>query len=293
MTSVLILGAYGFLGSVLSPYLAREGYVVLRQGRRASAEVSFNPLDDEAFRNLFRHSRFDVIINLIAATDMDKCEMDCQWAYQANTLVVETLVHAINDLNNKPHLIQISTDHVYNGPGPHKENIVSPNNVYAISKLAGEIAATNLEATILRTNFLGQSCCEGRISLTDWIINSLGSGKNITVFDDVLISSLHLKTLCSAIELVIRKRYPGVYNLGCQDGGSKADLAFGLAKRLHFNESLMTIGCSRNAKFLAKRSLDMRMDSQKFEISFDFPLPTFESQIDLTAQEYMNEKNTM
>lgn len=285
------MGAYGLLGTSLSRHLLKSCYVVLRQGRGKDAEICIDPSRSDAVRQLFAAQRIDIVVNLVAATNVDQCEEDVQSAYQANVQVVEALIQAVSGESGFriPHLVHISTDQVYDGPGPHDEKIVAPCNVYALSKLAGEFAAATIGATILRTNFIGHSHCAGRNSLSDWIVSALRAGQKITVFDDVLFSALHIDTLCHLIELAIRERHSGTYNLGCCDGASKAHLALGLAERLGLDRDLMTVGSYQDIKLRARRPLDMRMNSSHFARTFAIAMPTFESQIDLTAQEYRNE----
>ena len=292
MTRILVLGAYGMLGSTLCRKLVECGHIVFCQGRSAPAEVCIDPTDSSAIVGVLSQRRVEVIVNLIALTNVDQCEIDPQGAYRANVQVVASVVNALDSFISAkaPHLVQISTDQVYGGRGPHSENHVDPCNVYALSKLAGEFVVTRTGATVLRTNFIGRSHCAERNSLTDWIINSLRAKQKITVFEDVLFSALHIDVLCQAIELAIRKRRPGTFNVGCCDGNSKAHLAFGLAERLGLDPSLMTVGRSHDSKLRARRPLDMQMNASYFEHCFGFSAPTFESQIDHTAQEYRHEQ---
>jgi dTDP-4-dehydrorhamnose reductase len=292
MVRIAILGAYGLLGSSLSQRLARCGYAVLRQGRGAAAEARVDPVDNHSLIELLARNRVDVVVNLVAATNVDQCEEVPQLAYRANVKVVEALASAIRNpaVSMAPHLVQISTDQVYDGIGPHGEAAADPCNVYALSKLAGEIAAEKVGATVLRTNYFGLSRCVGRSSLSDWIVHSLRSGERITVFDDVLFSALHIETLCEAIELAVRKRVVGTYNVGCKDGASKAQLAFGLARRLGLDCGLMNMGRLQDIKLRARRPLDMRMNCAQFESVFGFSAPSFESQIEIAALEYLHEK---
>lgn len=291
MARILILGAYGLLGSSLCPHLERLGHTVLRQGRNIGAEISIVPSDPSALVNALMEYSVEVIINLIAITNVDLCETNVNQAYRANVKVVESISHAMSNflIGSRPHLICISTDHLYGGEGPHKEDAVNPCNVYALSKLTGEFVAIPFGATILRTNFIGRSNCPGRTSLTDWIVTSLQEGRKITVFEDVLISSLHISILCAAIELVVRERKSGVYNLGSKGGDSKAGLAFSLAKRLGLNHSLMSIGRLQDIKQNVCRPLDMRMDSTRFGNYFNFNIPSFGSQVELVEKDYYNE----
>lgn len=292
MSKVLILGAQGLLGCSLSSYLERHGIQVFRQSRKPGSEVSIDPTDSGALQRTLESIAPDAVVNLIALTDVDQCEGNTLQAYEANVRVVETFGEALRKSGHKAHFIQVSTDHLYGGTGPHPEDAVAPCNVYALSKLAGEYAALAFPCTILRTNFFGKSRCNTRTSLTDWIVKSLKAGTNITVFDDVLISALHIDTLCRAILHTIHARLPGTFNLGCSDGCSKAHLALTLAGHLGLDASLMRVGSSTSVPMRTQRPTDMRLDVRKFTASFGFELPTIDSQIFLAAQEYTNEHST-
>lgn len=290
MSRILVLGAYGVLGSTLCPKIVEHGHIVFRQGRSIFAEICVDPADSDAMMVILMRVQADIIVNLVALTDVEQCEINPREAYRANVQVVESVVHALDRFigDQMPHLIQISTDQVYDGQGPHKENRVDPCNVYALSKLAAEFVVARRNVTVLRTNFIGHSDCDGRTGLTDWIINSLSTMQRIVVFEDILFSALHIDMLCQAIELAIRMQHPGTFNVGCRDGGSKAYLAFALADRLGFDSSLMIVGHSHESKLRARRPLDMRMNVSRFEHYFGFTAPTFESQIDLVAKEYLH-----
>src|SRR5262249_39616332 len=116
----------------------------------------------------------EVIVNLAALTDVDECERAPDAAYRANTRIVMNLVRWIDGQPGQPcHLVQVSTDQVYDGAGPHREDDVSLTNYYAFSKYSGELAAALVESTVLRTNFFGRSGRAGRSSISDWLYSSL------------------------------------------------------------------------------------------------------------------------
>jgi dTDP-4-dehydrorhamnose reductase len=291
MSNVLILGAYGLLGSSLSPYLESAGYKVFRQGRKKDAQININSIDANILETVLKDNAINSIVNLVALTSVELCENELKQAYSANIGVLESIVVAINKfhVDKRPHLVTVSTDHVYDGVGPHKEGKVSPCNIYALSKLAGEFVAAQVGATILRTNFIGKSHCRERMGLTDWIVDSLRSSKTITVYEDVKITPLHISTLCMIISLVIKKQKLGTYNLGSSSGNSKAYLAFQMARKLKLDTDFMVTGMLDSKKQVIPRPFDMRMDSSLFEETFDYDLPTFDSQIAQAVKEYLNE----
>ena len=185
------------------------------------------------------------------------------------------------------HLVQISTDHIYDGPGLHTEELITITNNYGFSKYAGELAAIQVPSTILRTNFVGRSKVSHRVSMTDWVYHALITKKHIKVLNDVYFSPLSIKVLTEMIELVVQKKLIGVYNLGSSNGMSKADFDFAFAKSLKLPTNTMKRIKRSEATFLkAYRPEDMRMDSSKFENALGLKLPNLDDLIEPLALEY-------
>lgn len=279
MTKVLVTGALGLLGSTLVPFLRTRGHSVLRQGRKGDADICVDLAKTSQVCSVLDDVNPDVIVNLAALTNVDECERNPQHAYLSNVHIVENLVKWIQDRANICHLVQISTDQVYEGAGPHRESDINLTNYYGFSKYAAELAAFGVSSTVLRTNFFGKSQCPNKNSLSDWLVQSLSMGKQLTVFDDVRFSPLSLHRLSEFLELVIEKRHTGVYNLGSKDGMSKADFAFALAEALNLPTQNMARGTSATANLKAYRPKDMCMDSSHFENDFGVELPTLKDEI--------------
>jgi dTDP-4-dehydrorhamnose reductase len=287
MARVLVMGAYGRLGTLLCPALAASGHEVLRQGRSPEADFPADPSDAASLDRLLAQTRPERIVNLVAATDVDRCETDPHGALVANTLVVERLAAALRcTAPGAVHLVHLSTDQVYDGPGPHREDDARPCNVYARSKYAGELAAMSVGATVLRTNFVGASRCEGRPGFSDFIVGSLRAKKAITVFNDVLFNPLHASTLCEAIGRTLERPASGIFNVGSCDGLSKAKFALRLAANLHLDPTPMTVGTSTAVALKARRPLDMRVETRRFEDTFGVVAPSMDVALHLTAKDY-------
>lgn len=281
MPKILITGSQGLLGCSLVPYLrSKREYEVIQHGRDGEADTNFDCVDAEQVRVALDKVMPEVIINLVALTDVDECERKPEAAYLANVRVVENFVRWIRAGNESCHLIQISTDHVYDGPGPHKEDAILLSNYYAFSKYAGELVAASVSSTVVRTNFLGASRCPDRLTMSDWLIESLTQGTEITVFNDIRFSPLTLERLVCFLELVVQKRCKGTFNLGSKEGMSKADFAFALAETLKLPTGPMRRGHSEMMQLTAYRPKDMVMDSSSFESEFGVQLPTLKEEIE-------------
>lgn len=287
MNKILVTGATGLLGSSLVPHLRNKGYAVVAHARNSQADTSFDLSNRRLTFNQLTELQPTVIINLVGLTSVELCEEQVNLAYRANTSTVENLAYWMQVSGANCHLIQISTDHVYDGVGPHRENAITLTNYYAFSKYAGELAARCVPSTVLRTNFVGKSKVSNRESLTDWVYSSITKQRQVQVLNDVYFSPLSISVLVQMIQLVVELRPLGVYNLGSRDGMSKADFDFAFAECLNLpTDSMMRIETSE-AKFLkAYRPRDMRMDCSKFEDMMKIQLPSLSELIEQMAKEY-------
>ena len=287
MDRILVTGSQGLLGSILVPHLKDAGYEVICHARKGDADVLLDLIDSENIDKMLDKLMPNVIVNLAALANVDECERNPQLAYSVNVRVIDRIVKWIRKNDNLCHLVHLSTDQMYDGAGPHKEEDITLSNYYGYSKYLGDLLTTTASGTVLRTNFFGPSKCPGRISLSDWLIQSLTNGEPIRVFEDVKFSPLTMKRLVELIKLVIEHRRPGTYNVGSREGMSKADFAFSLAKALDLPSQAMSRDTSDNVKLTAYRPKDMRMDSSLFEKVFNVELPTLKEEIQSLAEKSM------
>jgi len=286
MARVLVVGAYGMLGASLLPVLRGAGHEVISAGRSAVAQVCFDLLDVRAVSAALRTQKPDVVVNLAALTDVDRCEKMPQEAFLANVRSVENLADGLRTMGRPAFLIHVSTDHVYDGEGPHAEADVTLVNYYAYSKYAGELAARSVPAAVLRTNFFGRSLAAARVSFSDWIVNALRDGRTIKVFEDVLFNPLSMPSLGSMFLRVIELRPQGIFNVGSRGAISKADFAFAIALALGLPTHTMQRSTLRSASLLARRPSNMVMDCTRLEAALDLRMPEIHAEIRSLSDHY-------
>lgn len=287
MDKILVTGAKGMLGCTLVPTLLQSGFSVVTHSRGLGADYSFDLLNRESLFQALSEIQPNVIVNLVGLTSVELCQEQPNIAYQVNTKSVENLVDWIESSEKDCFLVQISTDQVYDGVGPHKESSVNLSNNYAFSKYGGELAALRVKSSILRTNFVGLSKSPLRESLTDWIYRSLKKGSRIEVLDDVYFNPLSMITLSKLVGVVIKSRLIGVFNLGSRGGMSKADFDFLFADLLNLPSELMKkIGVSDASFLKAYRPKDMRTDVSKFESLSGMQMPALSDEIERAANDY-------
>ena len=287
---VIVIGSTGYLGSSLVPFLTRHGYRVLPAGRRLDdlVEVLVDGPDYCGFSDFISRRRPWCVVNLAAATNVDQCEADVVTAYSANAALPGVLSAVIARSSPETFFLHLSTDQVYPGVGDHPEEAFAPVNVYGLTKLVGELLVSAPRSAIIRTNFFGRSRTAARSDLSDWLIGSFRDRRRVTLFDDVIFNGLHVESLCSILEMVIRARLAGTFNVGSRGGVSKARFGLELAEILHLDTDIAEIGSVEGARLRARRPLNMTMNVSKIESALGIECPDVHLEIRRTAEEYLN-----
>ena len=275
---ILILGSDGILGSYLAKYLKSNSFEVIEVNRKNY----FSKIKNIKKKSFFK---IDTIINCVAMTNVDECEKDVESAFKSNAYFIKNFSQEINI--KSIHLINISTDQVYSGKGPHIEKNIKPINVYGVTKLLGEEYANNFLTTNLRINYIAKSTREKKQSFTDWLFFSLKKGKNITLFDDIIFNPLYVDDICKALGKVIVNPIYGTFNLGSRDYMSKADFGIMFAKELGLSTRSVKLDSYLNNKVLTRRPRDMSMDVRLFEKTFKQNLPYLIDAIKKISKDYL------
>jgi dTDP-4-dehydrorhamnose reductase len=285
---VLVFGAKGLLGTTLCRKLTDAKHTVYQFGRDTNNTCQTECEIKYSFSQAMHKADPDCVINLIAATNVDECENNMQHASLLNCFVPHIINWLCrNEFFSKIHFIHISSDQVYSGIGPHSEGFTSPTNIYALTKLMGELPVLGELGCVLRTNFFGKSEVDNRKSFSDWIVNNAQKGTRINVFNDVYFSPLGMDSLCNAIIRSMEIKLIGLYNIGSNSNGiSKALMAKRILECLDLDDSLLNFVSVESAQLNARRSKDMRMDSSAFENSASFIIPSIELEIVNEARRY-------
>ncbi len=173
---VLVTGAAGQLGhDLVSSGRALDHDVVPFD--RGALDIT----DAAAVSDVVESARPDVVVNAAAWTAVDACESDPERAMRINGEGVRHLAEACH--RSRAHLVQISTDYVFDGTlaRPYVEHDVpNPQSAYGVSKLAGERAA-GPRATIVRTSWV---CGEHGGNMVKTVLRLLGDRRELSFVDD-------------------------------------------------------------------------------------------------------------
>lgn len=289
---ILITGANGLLGQELVRQLAkRRAYQFLATGRnqtsrlKDSVDHAYQPLDvcnADRMQKIFQEFSPECVINCAAMTGVDDCEKDREACWRINAEAVGGLAKLCR--GRGAHLIQLSTDFVFNGrEGPYREHDrPDPVNFYGRSKLASENAlnVTGIgKWTVVRTNVVyGRAFGTLRPDFVQWVIKNLASRQAIQVYTDQWRTPSYTHDLVMGILRLVHFRKSGVYNLSGREFLSMYEFALSIAEAFDLDSSLITPIVQNKKPQVAQRPKRTGLVILKSETELDYrPLPLKEA----------------
>lgn len=267
---ILVTGASGLLGINLSLMaLSRRhqitGWVNIHRLKHSPFPVqSVDFHHTQEIKPTLHQVKADMIINCAAIANLEQAEENPHEAYLINSEVPGILAECA--LKESIPFIQISTDAVFDGT---KENYLEedqplPQNVYASSKLAGEVNAltANSSSIVARVNFYGWSI-SGKRSLAEFFYNNLKMGNKVKGFTDVWFCPLYVNHLAEILLEMAEKCEGGIYHVVSKEATSKYDFGKAIAEKFDFNPQLIDPVSVRESGLKAQRSLNLILNNSK------------------------------
>lgn len=284
---VLILGASGRLGTVLAEHLENRGREVVRHSSTGATELSADVRHVGRLGELLQRVRPRSIVNMIALTDVDRCESDPDLSDLINVGPAREIREHVMRWTTS--VVHVSTDHVYGTDGIHREEDVRPLNRYAQDKLRAEEEITSCGGLVLRTNFFGRSLGVAKPSYSDWLVGRSRLGVDFEVSHEVLFNPLRMTSVSKVICETVDGQLNGVFNLGASTCMSKFDFAVEFLRAAGEDPArVRRLGAAQVAGVARPR--DMRMDVGKIESQLSLHLPSLESEIAGEARVYRHAK---
>jgi dTDP-4-dehydrorhamnose reductase len=245
---ILITGCHGLLGQklyqLLTPSntiigldLANESFLASPSGQYRSIDITQR---DELIDVVVETApRF--IINTAAMTAVDRCENDRDACWRINVLAVENLIRAAQKTH--AHLIQLSSDYVFDGTEPpyRETDTPRPLGFYGKSKLASENAlrGSDNNYTIVRTQVLYGIAPFIRQNFVDFILGRLAEGGDIPIVTDQIGTPTLVDDLAVGISRIIQLGKTGLFHISGSESISRYDFARKIALTFDENPNLI------------------------------------------------------
>jgi dTDP-4-dehydrorhamnose reductase len=239
---ILITGSNGLLGQKLLHKLRQDPSVELFATSKGENRVSeqngytyseLDITDEKQVAELIANTKPDVVINTAAMTNVDMCEDEKEACDALNVDAVQYLADACAKID--AHLIQISTDFIFDGEnGPYKEeDKPNPLSYYGLSKLKSEqlLQEHAVKWTVLRTIIVfgvGENLSKGNIVL--WAKGALAKGDPLNIIDDQFRAPTLAEDLADICILAAKKKALGIFNASGKDIMSIYEIVERIAK---------------------------------------------------------------
>lgn len=233
---ILILGAIGMAGHMITLYFKERGYEVVAYSMYPFPycdNIIGNAFETENFQSMLLEGKYDVIINCIGILNQTAEENHANALY-LNSYLPHFIADTIKDRKTK--LIHMSTDCVFAGnTGPYYEKSLRDGaTFYDRSKALGEVE-DNKNLTF-RNSIIGPDMNENGIGLFNWFMKQKGT---INGFTGALWTGVTTLTLAKAMEKAMEENLCGLYNLVNNVVISKYDLLVLFNK--YFRNNSLTI----------------------------------------------------
>ena len=281
---VVVIGSNGLLGQTLVNKMYSQAdyklYAMASGENRNSKATDFsyfeiNISDFKTIKLQLNLIAPDFIINALAMTNVDACEVEQDNCDAINVHFVKELAIISKELNAK--LIHISTDFIFDGEkGDFYEEQDTPNpvNYYGLSKLKAEQAVQEhaTQFAILRTILVyGKVANMKRSNIVLWVKKSLENGESIRVINDQYRMPTYVGNLANACVLAMEKDATGIFHISDKEYLSIYDIAQQIARFYNLPKELILPISTAELNQKAKRppKTGFVLDKAKAELGYN------------------------
>lgn len=263
---ILVLGASGMAGHIITLYFKERGYDVVGFTRRPISyckNVLGDALSVDDVRSAILGDDYGVVINCIGILNQYAEENKGNAAF-LNGYLPHFIADTLRDKKTK--LIHMSTDCVFAGnTGPYYEDSLQDGRIfYDRSKALGEV--NDNKNLTFRNSIVGPDPNEKGIGLFNWFMKQDGP---IGGYTGAIWTGVTTYTLAKAMEQAIQENLCGLYNLVNNESINKFDLLQLFNK--YFRDGAVEI--QPNDKLQLDKSLRCT------RTDFSFVVPSYEQQV--------------
>lgn len=222
---ILVLGSTGLLGSVLLRHFSKDFEVIGHSYTNKEADIVFDINNTNKLKEALESIQPDILLNCIAMTNVDHCEI---FKEKATILNEKVLIDICKFKKKSTWVVHFSTDHVYDIDQLNKEEDHRLSNHYSLTKFNSEKYVLDSGGLVLRTNFFGHSYNHIKKTFNEWLDHQKKAQNKFKIIKDVYFSPISLESLCLKLDIIFKKYFylNSLFNLGSSTFMSKKDFAF-------------------------------------------------------------------
>lgn len=267
--NILVLGATGMAGHIITLYLMEQGHAVTAYSRTPfpyGKHVTGDITDASVLRSVLFSGGYDAIVNCIGILN-DACDREPSRAVYVNSYLPRLMVNLLKDSPAK--LIHLSTDCVFSGrAAPYREtSFRDGETLYDRTKALGEPEPDDGKSLTFRNSIIGPDLKRDGIGLFNWFMRQTG---RVNGYTGAIWNGVTTLTLAKAVERAVTvEPLTGIYHLVPERNISKYDLLLLMNKQFKGN-TVEVLPC--DTVRVDKTLINSRTD-------FAFPVPGYEEML--------------
>ena len=263
---ILVTGASGMTASYV-PAVFNDFDLILTD--RMGSAMRLDICDASLVSDFVSYAKPDVIMHLGAATDVDRCEKEAEWAHRVNVVGTENIARACRDVDAA--MIYVSTAAVFSGEkaAPYIESDdTGPVSIYGRTKLAGEAHVESILSRyyIVRAGgMIGGGARDKKFvgKMAQFIV---GGQTELSAVDDKTGSPTYARDMMVGIKGLLDTDRYGLFHMANEGFGSRYDVAICIAKSLGREDLTIKAVSSDQFPLLAPRARSEAIRNQQLEL---------------------------
>ena len=299
---VLVVGGGGQLGTkIIEEGKGRFELYATYQTRKppldSPAIFQVDKTSREGLLAVFRKAKPDVAVDTAALHNVDYCETHKDEAWEVNVQGTRNVAEACQ--NQGARMIFISTDYVFDGKrGTYVEDDQpNPINYYGLSKLEAE----KMVAQVCRTHVIARpsviysytsssqrASSSGKpLNFAMWLTQKLACHESVKVVTDQYSSPTLADNLAEAVLRLAESDRTGIFHTAGCTRLSRFEFALEIARKLGFDEKLVTPIETSQLKQVAKRPMDSSLNAGKVKKQLGIEMWKIEDALEWFREQFL------
>tara|TARA_B100001250_G_C19806296_1_gene793455 strand:- start:1437 stop:2330 length:894 start_codon:yes stop_codon:yes gene_type:complete len=240
VNNILFFGASGRLGKNWVKEIISNNKIYVNLNKKKIKlknknlfEKKFDINKPKQIISFCKNKKISLIINCIGLSNVDLSETNKSLAKKLNYIIPLKLSKIAKQINVL--FVHISTDMLFKGNSKkkYKENSrYFPINNYSKTKIQAEKGILKYKKSlVIRTNFFGFSN-KNKQTISDKILTEQRKKKQTYLWDDIYFTPVYQKVLFHFINLLIKSKSTGIYNISTDKCISKFNFGLKLVKKI-------------------------------------------------------------
>ncbi|MEI7498643.1 MAG: SDR family oxidoreductase [Candidatus Falkowbacteria bacterium] len=261
---ILITGSGGFVGKNLYQMLQSD-YDILGVGKTKKEYVDegCDITDSEKLIGILNRFSPEVIVHLAALSNVERCEIEQDFAYEQNVKPAKILVDWA-DLNNA-RIVYVSTDYVYDGVKGNFTELDPENPIqhYGRTKLEAEKIISKLSNHLVLRPTVIYGWDQVGMNFFMQLYRNQKEGRIMKVPMDQISNPTYVQDFCRLVKTALESDLVGVFIATGPESMSRYEFALKICAQMNFNSSLVIPVDTKSLGQIALRPLNNSTSSKK------------------------------